>query len=631
MVKAKVPAAPGEAAIGELIPAVAYYRMSSDRQEKSIPQQRKAVIAWAKRRGYRIVHEYQDEGVSGSAAERRPQFRAMIADVAGGSFRAILVWDQKRFGRFDVIEAGQWIKPIKDHDVRIVLVASDREVDLNTREGRLMFTFDTEAGRDYLESLSQQQLRARIELAKEGKPIGGPLPYGFDRLLTDEQGGHHRIRREQKFSKPRGWRAELVPNEDGEVATVRWIFEQFAEGRLTPFAIARELNRREVTPPGKWVKVGTEKAFKREAWRAETIRQMLRCPLYVGDAVRGRRTCGKFNRLVNQRIEPVKGRPKSEYHSQGLIVVPNAHPALIDRDVWNRTQERIRRTKRHSSPGRRGPQDASRYALTHFMFCGRCGSPMYGKLHRRGVTFPYVTYACPNASRKPGGRCGHWSIREDVILPYLLAELRRQFEYDDDRLAALVPSKPRREPSADVAPLERKLAEFNRKIDRGREQWLAGCPPDLAAGLESKLREWQAERDELEAKIRRATVPAPATAETDEWNVLFEDVRACIARRLDRRTIRVGYETKHGRPDDPLSDDFAIKAIEWDTAKLRDVFRRLKTRVDVYFEAKPQKTTKRGRPDSRLRWELVKGVYRIGGESGRVETDGLVSQNEQHA
>ena len=46
-----------------LIPAVAYYRMSSDKQEASIPEQREAVQAYAKAHGYRIVREYLDEGL----------------------------------------------------------------------------------------------------------------------------------------------------------------------------------------------------------------------------------------------------------------------------------------------------------------------------------------------------------------------------------------------------------------------------------------------------------------------------------------------------------------------------------------------------------------------------------------
>ena len=48
--------------IAVLIAAVAYYRMSSDKQEASIPEQRNAVERWAKENGYRIIAESRPTG-----------------------------------------------------------------------------------------------------------------------------------------------------------------------------------------------------------------------------------------------------------------------------------------------------------------------------------------------------------------------------------------------------------------------------------------------------------------------------------------------------------------------------------------------------------------------------------------
>ena len=99
--------------IMRLIPAVVYYRMSTDKQDASITQQRIAVEKYAKEHGYRIVREYIDEGISGDATEKRFEFQRMIRDASGGTFQAIIVWDQDRFGRFDSIEAGHWIHPLR--------------------------------------------------------------------------------------------------------------------------------------------------------------------------------------------------------------------------------------------------------------------------------------------------------------------------------------------------------------------------------------------------------------------------------------------------------------------------------------------------------------------------------------
>lgn len=61
--------------------AVAYVRMSSDKQEASPQQQRQEIERLTQRRGYRIIRWYSDEAVSGDATEKRLQFQQMIKDA----------------------------------------------------------------------------------------------------------------------------------------------------------------------------------------------------------------------------------------------------------------------------------------------------------------------------------------------------------------------------------------------------------------------------------------------------------------------------------------------------------------------------------------------------------------------
>src|SRR4051812_26230376 len=96
-----------------IVRAVAYYRMSTDKQEASIAEQRAAVTKLAAGRGYLIAREYTDEGISGDDTERRTGFLQMLEDARTlGDFDAVLCWDQSRFGRFDPLEAGYWVKPL---------------------------------------------------------------------------------------------------------------------------------------------------------------------------------------------------------------------------------------------------------------------------------------------------------------------------------------------------------------------------------------------------------------------------------------------------------------------------------------------------------------------------------------
>ena len=101
-------------------PAVAYYRMSTDRQDKSVAEQREAVERYAREHGFKIVREYCDEAISGDETRRRAGFKRMIADAESlGDFEVILCWDQDRFGRFNSIEAGHWIYPLMQAGIRL--------------------------------------------------------------------------------------------------------------------------------------------------------------------------------------------------------------------------------------------------------------------------------------------------------------------------------------------------------------------------------------------------------------------------------------------------------------------------------------------------------------------------------
>lgn len=106
--------------------AVLYLRMSDDRQEHSIPDQRAELLAYAGKHGYRILLEYTDSGISGDDTKRRPGFLRMREDAEKGDFQVILCWDQDRFGRFDPIEGGYWILPFRDAGVRLETLAQGR-------------------------------------------------------------------------------------------------------------------------------------------------------------------------------------------------------------------------------------------------------------------------------------------------------------------------------------------------------------------------------------------------------------------------------------------------------------------------------------------------------------------------
>ena len=106
---------------GQPIPAVGYLRRSTGKQEKSLVDQRREIKRYADLHNYSIIRWYVDDAISGDATPKRDDFLRMRDDCAAGEFRAIICWDQERFGRFDSLDAGYWIKPIRDAGVHRTL------------------------------------------------------------------------------------------------------------------------------------------------------------------------------------------------------------------------------------------------------------------------------------------------------------------------------------------------------------------------------------------------------------------------------------------------------------------------------------------------------------------------------
>src|ERR671922_2743753 len=90
---------------------------------------------YAERRGWDLVGEYIDQGVSG-AKESRPSLNLLMADAQHRKFDFILVWKLDRFGR----SLRHLVNALAELEALGVSFVSLRDnLDLGTPSGRLMF------------------------------------------------------------------------------------------------------------------------------------------------------------------------------------------------------------------------------------------------------------------------------------------------------------------------------------------------------------------------------------------------------------------------------------------------------------------------------------------------------------
>ncbi len=125
---------------------------------------------YASRRGWNVVGEYVDEGVSGSK-ESRPQLNRLMTDVHRRKFEIVLVWKIDRFGR----SLKHLVNALADLDSYGVAFVSLRDnLDLSTPSGRLMFQI-IGAMAEFERALIQERVRAGLKSARaRGTRLGRP-------------------------------------------------------------------------------------------------------------------------------------------------------------------------------------------------------------------------------------------------------------------------------------------------------------------------------------------------------------------------------------------------------------------------------------------------------------------------
>ena len=191
----------------DLIPAVGYIRMSTDKQEDSPARQRAEIQRYAKANGIRITEWYEDHGLTGTESMNRPEFQRLLADAAAGRFTTIVVSEHSRLSREDIFAAMQHWKIFHDAGVTVhSILRGEVRFDLG---GFITLFVDQHGAHDESVKLAHRTTSGKILKAKAGHRLGKGL-FAMDRVYFDESGKQvHRVHYREHFSKPTGWRQSL--------------------------------------------------------------------------------------------------------------------------------------------------------------------------------------------------------------------------------------------------------------------------------------------------------------------------------------------------------------------------------------------------------------------------------------
>jgi site-specific DNA recombinase len=555
-----------------LIPAVGYIRMSTDEQELSPEQQRREIEEYAKRHGYTIIRWYTDEGISASKGDEiRLGYQRLLIDSNERDFRAVLCWSTSRFTRNHPHEAADGKRILKNNGVWLDTV-KEGKIDWNSFEGMIKDSIYNIIDHTYSVGLGKDSLRGRRNIFLSGGYPYGAIPYGYNHLYVC--GTERReVKRGTKTKNLRGWihSLTLVP-EEAEI--VRRIFRLYVDHDMSLAGIARKLNAENLPGPGVGVNA---------RWTTQNVRTRLRCCAYAG-------------------ISRIGGKPEHYRGAHNRLELEERQgdwPAIIDRDAWDRAQEKLTGNQAsYPHEGKSGP-------LQGILRCGVCGYVLHKENPRKANDPRGNKYRCRSRQRgRNSPHCHDWTAYETEVMPTILRELVKAVDEETMRLLQAMPEQPGRITNREVS--QAHLTSLEERISEAADSFLdPKVSPTMKKALEKKVEELEAEAVETRRKLEALAV-ADDLGGWEKWRSWWEEVRPQLvwvgtdgAMTEPSSPAYVLADEAHGgattdeqyrnrcqaleRPFNPARVLWPVGKLALDPGKLRALLKRLNVEVRVYW------------------------------------------------
>lgn len=320
-----------------------YCRLSDEDRDKinknddsdSIVNQRSMCLKYANQNGWNVVDIYSDDDFSG-AGTYRPDFERLLQDCESGKINLVLCKSQSRFSRdMEVIERYLHNKFI-EWGVRFVSIVDNADTSIESnKKSRQINGLINEW---YLDDLSQNIKKSLKNKREDGLFMGSFASYGYEK----SEDGHKLV----------------IDTVAAEV--VKKIFEMYANGYGYK-KICDYLNDNQIPPRSVYKKQKGSKYvcpscdLKMVRWSPDTIAQMLRNEVYIGNLVQGKKTS------MGYKIHKFKKVPEDDW-----CRIENTHDAIIDTETWNRVQKIL---GTHNKPTKTGEV----HYLSKKVYCSCCG------------------------------------------------------------------------------------------------------------------------------------------------------------------------------------------------------------------------------------------------------------------
>ncbi len=299
---------------------------------------------------WELVEMYVDEGITGTSAEKRPEFMRMIEDAKKHKFDMIITREVSRFAR-NTVDTLQYTRMLKEHGVEVYFI----------NDGIKTFDGDGELRLTIMATLAQDESRKTSIRVKSGQQtsMNNGVIYGNGNIL-----GYNRVGK------------DMVINPE-QARTVRLIYDMYLEG-CGLVKIKDELERR-----------GYKTSQGNDKWFPTVISHVLKNSFY----------CGIITYHKEYVPDYLKQKKVKNYGEIELTQVQGKHEPIITVEEFERVQ-RIMETKTNKMPYlNKGSQKGKKPRTTvwgKLLIC-ECGSTFSMRRWDRADRTPGNAYQCYNA------------------------------------------------------------------------------------------------------------------------------------------------------------------------------------------------------------------------------------------
>lgn len=376
----------------------AYCRVSTDDEEQKTSYEAQIGYYTEKINSnpeWQMAGIFADEGISGTQAQKRPEFLKMIRLCRQRKIDVILTKSLSRFARNTVDSLG-YIRELRA--LGIAVISEKENINTLTAESEMLITIMSCFAQAESESISKNVSWGVRQSFKNGN-----VPMQYARLLG--------------YRKGHDGNAEIIP-EEAEV--VKEIYRCYLDG-MSMNLISDRLNEKGLTTKG-----GSS------PYRKMVVQRILTNEKYTGDALLQKT-------YVTDCITKKMRKNNGELP---MYLVKNHHEPIISRSDFNRVQEEMaRRSAKRTIADKltktgQGKYSA-KYALSELLICGECGE------HYRRVTwtakgFKEVKWRCVSRIQYGKKKC-HSSptVDEQALHRAIVSAINEFCEVKDDVAKAL--------------------------------------------------------------------------------------------------------------------------------------------------------------------------------------------------